>query len=518
MITNIVTILYRHAETKPDTTALKQGKQSVTFAGLALRARQCAARLHAAGIGEGDRVLVFVPLSINLYALLLAIWHCGASAVFLDAWARKKRLEQAAAIAECKAFVGTARAHLLRLFSAEIRKIPVKLSADSLNKSPGYTVVPMVSAISDDTLALITFTTGSTGVPKAAKRTHAFLLAQHEVLTSHLTPREGDIDMVTLPIFVLTNLAAGITSYIPPFNPAAPETVDPEKLYRGMVENRVTTSAGSPIIYQKLAEYCVSRNREIPTLKKIFLGGAPVFPQAAALLTNAFPHAAIKIVFGSTEAEPISAIRAEELIARNQSVATEGLLVGKPIDAISVTIIRITDGPITVGSEKQFNALILPRKEIGEICVRGKHVLKEYFRNEEAQKQNKIIIHGTIMHRTGDAGYIDKDNNLYLMGRTKQRFTYEGAWRYLFPLEASLSAVNGIQMGTYVYIGDSLLLVIEPAKKVPCETYLRDYCRENNMPVPDTVLFTKIPRDPRHNSKIDYGLLKQNIHRLRKYR
>ena len=93
--------------------ALTQGKRSVTYSECALRAQQCAARLHKAGIGRGDRVLVFVPMSIELYTLLLGIWHCGASAVFLDAWARKKRLEQAASIAECKAFVGTARAHIL---------------------------------------------------------------------------------------------------------------------------------------------------------------------------------------------------------------------------------------------------------------------------------------------------------------------------------------------------------------------------------------------------------------------
>ncbi len=498
--------------------ALTQGKRSVTYSECALRAQQCAARLHKAGIGRGDRVLVFVPMSIELYTLLLGIWHCGASAVFLDAWARKKRLEQAASIAECKAFVGTARAHILRLFSAEISKIPIKLSAGFLKKSSMPADVPEVAALSGDTVALITFTTGSTGTPKAAKRTHAFLQAQHEVLTDHLQPQDSDIDMVTLPVFVLTNIAAGITSYIPPFNPAAPEKVDPVKLYRGMVENRVSTSAGSPIIYQKLAEYCISRNREIPTLRKIFLGGAPVFPQTAALLMKAFPHAAVEIVFGSTEAEPISAIRAEELVKGNQSVATEGLLVGKPIDAVSVYIIRIIDGPVAVESEEQFNELILPRGEVGEICVYGKHVLKEYFRNDEAQKLNKIIVNDTVVHRTGDAGYIDDENNLYLMGRMKQRFICNGTRQYLFPLEASLSTINGVRTGTYLVIDNSLLAVVEPEKKTLDEKNIQDYCRKKSMPVPDRVLFMKIPRDPRHNSKIDYGLLTHRIQRLRKYR
>ena len=58
--------------------------------------------------------------------------------------------------------------------------------------------------------ALITFTTGSTGVPKAALRTCGFLWAQHVALAASLDVQPGDVDLATLPIFALNNITAAL--------------------------------------------------------------------------------------------------------------------------------------------------------------------------------------------------------------------------------------------------------------------------------------------------------------------
>ena len=507
MITNIVNILYKNAHTNPDKVAIIHGSKKITYKELTQSVGQCAAFLNAKGITEGDRVLLFVPMSIDLYILLLGLWHCGATAVFLDAWARKKRLEQAAACAECKAFIGILKAHILRFFSREIRRIPVKLFAGEITSKQKNRHTPEIARLEKNAVALITFTTGSTGAPKAAKRTHQFLLAQHSVLNFHLHPGPQDIDMVTLPIFVLTNLAAGITSLIPLFNPARPEEINAQNLCSAIQSYSINTSAGSPVIYDTLAEHCISHKISLPTLQKIFLGGAPVFPRLAKKLLTAFPQAEIEIVYGSTEAEPISAIIADDLIEKNRNVQTEGLLVGKPVDAVSVRIISITESPILVSGQKEFGRLTLSRGEVGEICVCGDHVLKEYFRNEEAQLQNKIVVGLTIWHRTGDAGYLHEGGNLYLMGRIKQRFIHCGKTWYVFPLEEGLAQISGVSLGTYLKTGDILNVVIERDNRSISADAIKQYCAEKSMPVPDRVLFRTIPRDPRHNSKIDYDRL-----------
>ena len=101
-------------------------------------------------------------------------------------------------------------------------------------------------------------------------------------------------------------------------------------------------------------------------------GGAPVFPKNARLLQENFNDCDIEIVYGSTEAEPIASISAKELLQCEGNVK-DGLYVGKPIEDINVKIIKPSDEPI-----EDFESTWLSTGEIGEICVEGKHVLKEY--------------------------------------------------------------------------------------------------------------------------------------------
>ncbi len=511
---NIVSILYENSKKHPEKLALIDGKKRITYKEMMYRVKQCAAILKGTGINSKDRVFVFVPMSLDLYILLLGLWYIGATAVFLDAWADKKRLSQAAALADCKAFIGITKAHLLRLFSKKIRSIPIHLFAHTcfqyskkINKDP-------ITTISSDSDALVTFTTGSTGVPKAAKRTHNFLLAQHEVLTQHLKPDLEDRDMVTLPIFLLSNLAVGITSVIAPFNPAKPHLLNPKKVIHLIEKYKITSTAGSPIIYTQCADYCLKNSIQLSSLKKIFLGGAPVFPGTAQKLSDAFPDSYVEIIYGSTEAEPISTIRAKELVQWNKFISTEGLLVGKPISKIALSILPIQDNPISPLSKNAFNALCLKSGEVGEICVSGAHVLKKYFRNSEAFKENKIKVEDTLWHRTGDAGYCNKNGDLFLMGRVKQHFFHRNQQYFVFPLEHKLMQIPGVLLGTYIKKSNNLFVIIEKIKKDLSEKYILEYLNNNQMPIPDSIIFKAIPRDPRHRSKIDYGLLNHKLNIL----
>ena len=119
--------LFDIAARAPERTAIVHRGRSVSYGELARRVRARAAELRRRGIGEGDRVLVFVPMSIPLYEILLAVFAVGAAAVFVDAWAGARRIDRAAALAECKGFVGVPKAFLLLLASRALRRIPVKL-------------------------------------------------------------------------------------------------------------------------------------------------------------------------------------------------------------------------------------------------------------------------------------------------------------------------------------------------------------------------------------------------------
>lgn len=510
MITNIIEILVTNTGKYPEKTAIIHKGQRISFHQLLTQVRQTAAYFREQGIGKNDRILIFVPMSIQLYTIVLASFHIGATVVFIDAWAGKKRLETACELASVKAFIGTPKAHLLRLFSPSIRKIPLKFITGFNSFTPKNTSGIDSAGTQLEDIALVTFSTGSTGTPKAAKRTHGFLLAQHDVLVKHLKPGLNDIDMPLLPIFVLNNLAIGVTSVIPDVDPRKPESSDPASILAEMDRYNVTSTTGSPVVYEKLSQYCLDKGTSPKMLKKIFLGGAPVFPALAEQLIEAFPGTMVEIVYGSTEAEPVSSISAQELLDHKGPGLEKGLLVGNPIDEIQLKIMKISDGPVEVTTKEEFEKLELAAGETGEICVTGNHVLKEYYNNPEAERANKIKVAGDIWHRTGDAGYLDPKGRLFLMGRVTSRFEWKGEYIYTFPIENRLNEIPGVTIGTIIKIGERAVLVIELEKEYREQREaVISQIKELGIPHDEIDIRKKIPRDPRHNSKIDYKLLRE---------
>ena len=300
MINNIVEILFENAQKFPNKLAIIHKNEKITYSKLAKDVKEYANYFLSKGLKKGDNVLIFVPMTIELYKILSAIFYIGATAVFVDAWADKNRLTQALTIVPCKAFIGCPKAFILKLLSKKVREVKLNFVSNHIGKSHKQMEIEPATP---ETTALITFTTGSTGLPKAAKRTHEFLLEQHYILKKHLNPDINDVDLASLPIFVLHNLACGTTSVIPDFNPQKPADINPKKILKDIEQNKINTSVGSPRFYEKLAEYS-----EVRGLERIFTGGAPVFPKSAKLLQEKFTGCNVEIVYGSTEAEPIASI------------------------------------------------------------------------------------------------------------------------------------------------------------------------------------------------------------------
>ncbi|MBA4158226.1 MAG: AMP-binding protein [Gemmatimonadetes bacterium] len=519
---NLAARLAERAERIPGRLAIAEARggrtQRINFAELAARVARTGEGLRRIGIGKGNRVLLFVPMSIDLYVALLGVLHAGGTAVFLDAWADRHRLDAAVAAARPSLFIGAPRAHLLRLLSGAVRGIPRHwvagrrfLTLSRFERTPAAAA----AGVAGDDAALVTFTTGSTGKPKAAARSHDFLWAQHEALAEHLELTAGDVDMPTLPVFVLNNLALGVPSVIPDFDPRRPAEFDPERVLRQVEAEGVTTTSGSPAFYDRLARHAEERARPLP-FRGLWTGGAPVFPPLAERLASGVAGEA-HVVYGSTEAEPIAGIAAGELVERTRKGRGHaGLCAGHPVPRIRLRVIRAHDGPVKLEAAG-WEPWELPRAEVGEIVVTGPHVLGEYFDAPEETRRHKIRDGDTVWHRTGDAGRLDEDGRLWLMGRVGARVRRSGEVWWSTPAEVLALTVPGVRHAAYLGLPDdqvgqrAVLCVEADAAAADLDTQLR--AALHPIPLDEVLRMKRIPRDPRHASKTDAEALRALLNR-----
>lgn len=496
---NIVSLFLEAAKKYPDHKAIIEGSSEVSYSEMEEMVRSTAAYFVRKGIRSGDRVLVFIPMSIDLYRVVLALFRVGATAVFLDEWVSFKRLEICCQLADCRGFIGVRKARWLGMLSREIRRIPIKLNLRGASDSN-----EAMADMNKEDSALITFTTGSTGIPKAADRTHGFLYEQFLALVDEMQPKPDDVAMPVLPIVLLVNLGIGTTSVIAPFKASKPEKMKPWQIIHQMLQHGVTQLTASPYFITRLSNQVLLDKLSLPDLKKVFTGGAPVFPSDAKMMAEAFPKAQVNIVYGSTEAEPISSISAPELVNRAVELST-GLPVGSPFHKTDLKIIRWTDKPIKPSSEIELSQITLNDGEIGEIIVSGPHVLDRYYKNPEAFAANKITADEQVWHRTGDSGFV-RNGELYLTGRCAQLIPHKSGYLAPFIVEGLLHDIPKVSIGTLIQQNGDLLLVLE---STIAQGELTN--RLPDVPFDRLVILRQIPRDPRHFSKIDYGKLREML-------
>jgi acyl-CoA synthetase (AMP-forming)/AMP-acid ligase II len=407
---------------------------------------------------------------------------------------------------------------LLGLLFPEVRRIPNRFvvggHAYGATTIPGKRHFPgklPVTKRSAADSAILSFTSGSTGEPKALIRTHGFLRKQLDILTRLANPQHDDIDFVAMPMFVLFNLANGVTSVLPACNMKHPGRADPRIIFTQLCAEKATRMIASPALLERLANYCLLRQRMIPDMQCISTGGGPVPPSLPQRLGAVVPNATIKIVYGSTEAEPIASIAAHEIsiVDRTRTREGGGLIVGKPVAGCAVRIIESRPGqafgPLT---HEEFSQLCLQQGGTGEIVVSGEHVIGGYA-DSAHDRECKIRVNDTVWHRTGDAGYFDASGRLWLVGRCSAALSDYRGTVHPFQVEYAVSALRGIRRAALVRKDDDRVLVLETIGrefKASCAEAAKCVARFD---IDCIVMVRRIPVDKRHDAKVDYPALER---------
>ena len=517
---NLVNRFIDQVRSAPERSAIIQVaggiEKAVTYQELNELSARAAGFFRELGVKEGDVVLVFERMSIDLYAMLIGLWKIGAIAMFVDPSGGKKLLEASCRIGKPVAFVAVSKAHLYRFVSKEIRRIRIKvtigrryLPSRSWGEVSNHDRLGAVSKVELEQPALYTFTSGSTGNPKAASRTHGLLLAQHTALVDEIDLKAGEVDLATLPIFALANLASGLTTLIPDCDLSRPGFIQADKVLQQIEEHRPDRCVASPAFLMRIEESARKRGTHL-RISKIFTGGAPVFPRYLHALKRVALNAEITVVFGSTEAEPISHVSLSQISESDfENIRLgKGLLVGKLSPHVSLKIVEDRTGESLFGiSQEQFDRMALPTGQPGEIVVAGSHVLSGYL-NGEGDEENKIPIGERVWHRTGDTGYIDSDHRLWLLGRCSSKLEIGGAPVYPFSIEAAVSMDDRIAWSALIAIGGKRILALEQ-REGSSETL-----KLSELPIPQNIVdeivpIKRMPLDKRHNAKIDYRELRK---------
>jgi acyl-CoA synthetase (AMP-forming)/AMP-acid ligase II len=523
---NVAEALLAQARARPHAPAILAGRPAsdLTFAELDVASARLAGFLRAHGLDPGDVTLVFQPLTPALYVTLVAIFRLGAIAMFLDPSGGRADIERCCRLEPPRALIATPKAHLLRLLSPALRRVPLKFSTGaSLPGARGLQSARLrpplrgVEPCAADTPALLTFTSGSTGQPKAALRTHGFLMAQHHTLERTLALRPGQIDLATLPIVVLANLGSGVTTLLPDADLRRPGAIRPGPVLEQIRRHRPARTAASPAFFERLLEASPLERAALSCLERIFTGGAPVFPPLLDALAEAAPGAHVAALYGSTEAEPIAHLERREVSAEDREAmrAGRGLLAGYPVEELDVAVLADEWGrPRASLSAEALRASRLPPGQAGEIVVSGGHVLPGYLRGI-GDEETKFRVDGTVWHRTGDAGWLDERGRLWLLGRCAARIEDERGTVYPFAVECAAAGQPGVRRSAFVAHRGRRLLLVEPLAGGPRPDLERLRASLAWAHLHDVRCVERLPVDRRHNAKIDYVTLGRLLDRGR---
>lgn len=494
----------------------RRKERSITFGELHRRSVALANRFKRRGLMAGDRVLVMIEVSIDLYIALVALLRSGLVAVFLDPSAGRAHVRQCCETAPPTAVLGPIRTQLLRLAFPGIRRAKSLIYPNLIRGTASGDPAEAPAPCTPESPALLTFTSGSTAVPKAAVRTHGLLSAQQSALAEAIDLQNGQIDLATLPVFVLANLAAGVTTVLADADLKRPGFIEAQPVIDQIHRHRITRTTGSPAFYTRLAEHCEQTGQTLEPLKQLYTGGAPVFHDLLIRLNQLMPNGSPTIVYGSTEAEPIAhvgydAITPDDISAMKNG---KGLLVGRPVRQIELCIADPEHLRTTSITAEQFEAARCNMGEPGEILVTGDHVLKGYV-NPSDDSETKLRVDHTIWHRSGDMGMLDPSGRLWLLGRSSAVIRDDRGVLFPFAIESSARQVDGVQQAAVLAMGSRRILAVEAAASVDA-THVRSKLEQRFVGVIDeVVLLSNIPLDTRHNAKVRYPALRQMIEQTR---
>lgn len=391
----------------PDRPALTAAGTTATFAELAAASGTAAGRLAAAGAGPGDRIVVTGVPGVRTAVLIWAAARAGAVVTVVHDQVRAAALRHV--LTDCRPALLVSDDPVARdgAGSEGVRAVPSAAVAGT-GPDPGPASDPATGRPLGTDPVLMIYTSGSTAAPKAVVSTHAQVVFAAAAIQDRLGYRSDDVVHCPLPLSfdyglyqLFLGALAGAHVHL-----GRPADAGPA-LLRALAGSGATVLAAVPAVAEALARLVTRAPDRAPVLRLLTNTGAAMPPAVLARLRAAIPTLRVQLMFGLTECKRTTIMPIDGDLDRPGSC-------GLPLPGTRVLI--VDDG----GTE-------VPPGEVGQIVVRGPHVMAGYWRRPELTAQRFPRRDGLFPElHTGDYGRLDEDGYLYFHGRRDDLYKERG--------------------------------------------------------------------------------------------
>jgi acyl-CoA synthetase (AMP-forming)/AMP-acid ligase II len=459
------------ARDEPTRRALSEGDRHLDYGSLWSQANALAAQFVRSGLAPGERVALILPNSIEAVVATYATWLAGGVIVPLNAQAKARDFEPWLLHSGARIVVHEAAhpdaALAVQALAVQPLEIVVgegTLPANALRWRDALAgdAPAAIIEIDEHALAMIVYTSGTTGQPKGVMLSHANLAANVESIVSYLGLTADDSIVSVLPFYysygasvLHTHLAVGAHLVI------ESNLVFPHLMVETMARERVTGFSGVPSTFVLLLNRVALEKYDLSSLRYVTQAGGAMTPTTTTRLRAALPQARVFIMYGQTEATARLAWLPPDRIEEKPGS------VGVPIPGVEIEI-------------RSENGQPAARFEVGDVYVRGANVMLGYWRDPDASAA--VLQDGWL--RTGDMGHLDADGFLFLSGRRSDMIK-TGAHRvHPNDVEEVIAELPGIVEVAVIGVDDDTLgqvikafIVVDTNTEVAIDR-VKAHCRE----------------------------------------
>ena len=463
---NILSLLSERAKSHPNKIAfafrLKNSNMynEISFKELDQRSSRAAIHLENNGFKRGMKTLVMVRPSIDFIILIYGMFKLGVIPLFppnLDIKSRngRKQLRLIISRAKINALIGSRKILFiswllrLRVYSQKILSLnQIKSYYSNSNNKSEFFIDSNINWLEEP--VFVKYTTGSTGPAKGVIYNHAMLHSHIKILESEGI-NSNDIFFGRAGTLIVHPLI-GMTSIL---HTNKPKQTTGEEIVRAINRWSISACFLSPPSAINLSNYLEDINEpKITTLERLYVGGESV---SSKVVRNIEPHLSsnrpkdggFHLVYGATEGFPLCQNQAKHIFQTEfETKSGKGICLGKPVKGVRIRILTFKE---PLGGFDNSSAVDVSGDSIGEISVCGSVVYTRLVGDDEELFGGPLTWaldknDGSIWHRTGDLGYTDHENRIWLVGRKKHRVELSnGITLYPKQIEPFFDSMFGIR-------------------------------------------------------------------------